>query len=148
MSRVSRVLHVRLKTWRTHGNDGVNAFECDEFDVQGYPGLILLFERDRLDRIAVDNPEFEMSQRLGSRVWANVRTAQGLHLGSREAEVRRALGHALTVATRPYLEEPTHELTWIDRQTKRGIVFETDEVGTIVQMRAGGRSISNMEGCL
>jgi len=115
-------------------DDGVDTFECRIDKVRGQPGVYAMAERGVITMIGVREP-------------SRVRTDRGLGLGSREAEVRRAYGPALKVATAAYLEEPAHDLTFWEPGGRRGILYETDDHGRVTWIRAGSRSIELIEGC-
>ncbi len=121
-------------TIRIAKDDGVDTFECRIDKVIGQPGVYAMAERGVITMIGVREP-------------SHLQTDRGLGLGSREAEVRRAYGSALKVATAAYLEEPAHDLTFWAPGGRRGILYETNEHGRVTWIRAGSRSIELIEGC-
>ena len=133
----------------TRAPDGSASTACEEGEIDGYRGLYLLFEQGRLTRIDIlaDTGPHDRPARFD--VTGN-RTSDGLRLGSTEQDVLRVYGRRLKIATAPYLDEPAHELTMIDAAagSGRGLVFETDDHGVVVDIRAGGKAIGYMEGCL
>lgn len=76
-----------------------------------------------------------------------VRTDRGLHIGSSEAEVRRAYGPALKVEPNLYDDPPAHYLTWWATPGRRGIMYETDAKGRVTDIHAGDETIGWTDGC-
>jgi len=74
-------------------------------------------------------------------------TDRGLHIGSTEAEVRRAYGAALKVEPNPYDDTPAHYLTWWAAPGRRGIMYETDAKGRVTDIHAGDETIGWTDGC-
>ena len=131
----------------TRAPDGSESTACVEGEIDAYRGLYLLFEHGRLTRIDILADTGPPGRPARFDVTGN-RTSDGLRLGSTEQDVRRVYGRRLKIATAPYLDEPAHELTVIDAGAGRGLVFETDVHGVVVDIRAGGKAIGYMEGCL
>ena len=77
----------------------------------------------------------------------DVLTDRGLHVGSREADVRRAYGEALTIEPNAYDDPPAHYLTWWARKGERGIMYETDAKGRVSDIHAGDETIGWTDGC-
>jgi hypothetical protein len=121
---------------------------CEEAAADGYGGLYLMFETGRLTRLLISKAPADTPTANERVDLTRAASAQGVRLGMREAEVRRRFGGAIHAAVRPYEREPAHELTWIDRRSGRGFVFETDAEGRVEEMRAGrARAIAYAEGC-
>lgn len=81
-----------------------------------------------------------------TRVEANDRrlvTAEGVHIGATEAQLRAAYGARLKKQANPYAGDDY--LVWTGPQ--RGILFNVYE-GKVAQVRAGSPSIQYVEGCL
>ncbi len=120
---------------RAAPNDGVNSFECRIHAVPRYPGLSVMVERGIVTRVTIGAP-------------SRLRTDRGLGVGSQEADVRRAYGGGLVITTAAYDDAPARDLTfWLPGKT-RGILYETDQKGRVRVIRAGGKAIEYIEGCL
>jgi len=76
-----------------------------------------------------------------------VLTDRGLHIGSTEAEVRRAYGPALEIQPNHYDDPPAHYLTWWAKKGERGIMYETDPKGRVSGIHAGDETIGWTDGC-
>jgi hypothetical protein len=120
---------------RPAADDGANSFDCRIHAVPRYPGLYVMAERGVVTRVTIGAP-------------SRLRTDRGLGIGSSEEDVRRAYGSALQSQTAAYDEEPAHDLTFWIAGKKRGILYETDQQGRVTFIRAGGKSIQYIEGCL
>lgn len=70
-------------------------------------------------------------------------TAEGIHVGSTEAELRSAYGARLQKKENPYAG--ADYVTWTG--SERGMLFNVYE-GRVTEIRAGSRSIQYVEGCL
>ena len=116
-------------------DDGANSFDCRVDEIPRYPGLYAMAERGVITRITIGEPN-------------RLRTDRGLGIGSMEADVRRAYGRTLKIATAAYDDEPAHDLTFWIAGKKRGILYEPDQQGRVTFIRAGGSSIQYVEGCL
>ncbi len=125
---------VRLFRLRVPPTAGVDSFECRQDQVPGYPGVFVMAENGVITRISVDGP-------------GRLRTDRGFGVGSREADIRRAYGTALEVATAAYLEEPAHDLTFWTHGGRRGVKYGTNADGRVDWLTVGSRSITYIEGC-
>ena len=143
-AQAEAVLQTRVTT---RSPDDSDSTVCEEGEIDGYRGLCVLLENRRLTRIDIF-AEHQRRDRRDRFDLTRIRTSHGLHLGSTEQDVRAVYGRRLKTATRPYVDEPSHELTVIDARTGRGMVFQTDEHGVIDDIRAGAKAIGYMEGCL
>lgn len=101
---------------------------------RGYPGLVFMFEENRLSRIAAVRE-------------SRVTTPRGIALGATAGEVRLAYGTGLEAEPHHYLELPAEYLTfWVRRETS-GVRFETDLNQRVDSIIAGNASIQYIEGC-
>ena len=116
-------------------DDEVNGWECRLDELPGHPGLSVMVERGVVTRIGIASP-------------SRLKTDRGFGIGAREADLRRAYGKALKVATAAYEAEPAHDLTVWAIRGKRGVRYGTDARGRVQAIYAGSKSIANIEGCL
>lgn len=111
---------------------------CDEFRPRDAPdGILVMIERDVLTRISVSRT-------------SDVATPARFHVGDSGAAVLAAYGAQAVVEPHKYWEPPARYVT-VWRQAdgeRRGIRYEIDADDEIVHIRAGGRSIEYVEGCL
>lgn len=124
----------RLLKVKVPPDDEVNSFACREI-AAGDGQVVIMMEKGRLSRISLHAP-------------GPLRTDKGFGVGSKEADVRRAYGAALEVATHAYDEEPAHYLTYWTIPKTRGVRYETDTQGLVTAVHVGGPAIQYIEGCL
>jgi hypothetical protein len=101
-----------------------------------FPGreAALMFEKYRLTRIDVWRTDA-------------IATAEGAHVGSSEAQLRRLYGRRAVFTDHPYLEKEGHYVTVRYRRANRELLFETDH-GTVTGWRIGyPKSVAYIEGC-
>jgi hypothetical protein len=115
-------------------NDGVSSYECRQDTWPGRPDIGVMARNGRISRIETDGK--------------TLHTDKGFGVGSSEADLRKAYGPSLEVATAAYMDEPAHDLTYWRPGRKRGVLYGTNEHGQVVYVRAGDRSITYIEGCL
>lgn len=108
---------------------------CGHVRARGLPaGLVFMVQGGRITRATI------MS---GS----SVRTDRGLGLGDRRVAVERAHGSDLEVEPHHYLGEPAYYLTSWSKGRERGVRYETDASGAVIEIHAGDESIRLVEGC-
>lgn len=119
-----------------NGDSSDDAQACQEARVPGMPGVYLLLEHYRISRIDVD----------GGLKGAH--TAEGVHVGMTEGEVRRIFGKRAIFTPRPYEGdvEGAHDIV-VKVGATREFIFET-EGGKVESMRIGDLPAAEyMEGC-
>ena len=95
-------------------------------------GLKLLLEQGRVARVYISNPAYK--------------TADGIKVGSTEAEAKAIYGDALKVGPHKYVEH-AHYMSSIDADGK-GILFETDGVKITTISIGVLPALEYVEGCL
>jgi hypothetical protein len=145
-------LGTEIRTWKQDPS-GNGTFECDQPAFDGYAGLSLLFESGRLNSIDVwkqlPTNDPALNKRMATWVdMSGVSMSNGLRIGSSEVDLQRIFGARRHVEVRPYYDEPAHQVSVWNQAARRGVVFDTNENGTVERISVGGRSIRYMEGCL
>jgi hypothetical protein len=99
-----------------------------------HAGIHLVFEHDRLTRIAVRGVQ-------------GIETARGVHIGSTEDDLTDAYGSQLIVTASASFPPPGKTLTVWFHHREQGIRFDTDTSGRVVSMIAGTPSVMRGAGC-
>ena len=107
---------------------------CHEGTPKALPNVSFMFERGLLSRIAVK----------GRR---DLRTPDGIGIGSPERRLRQLYGRRITLAAANY-DVPGHSLLVWEKPGKRGVRFLTDANARVSLIYAGASSIEYIEGCL
>jgi hypothetical protein len=123
---------VRRYHLRIPRSDGVSSFDCRELGGPSLPFGVMT-ERGRVTRITILNHA--------------VKTDRGRSVGATEAQVRKAYGVTLKTDPSVYEDPPAVYLTY-RAKNGHGIRYETDEMGRVARIHAGGGSITYVEGCL
>lgn len=133
LSRIEQILGRKIPIDEAVSGD---ASGCAQANWPGRDGVTLMFEKYHLTRIEVwkpDNP---------------IRTAEGAHVGSGEAELRRLYGRSAIFTAHPYLDDDGHYVTLRYPQQKRKLIFETEK-GKVTSFRIGyPEPVEYIEGCL
>lgn len=109
--------------------------DCHELITQKQPGLYVMIQQGMVTRVSVTTAPLIVTDR-------------GLRLGASEADVRRTYGAALLVTPHKYEAPPAHYLdVWV-LPGKRGMRYETDNLGIVTAIHGGDSSIELVEGCL
>lgn len=118
---------------------GPDPARCDEFRPRNAPhGVLVMIEDGILTRISVsENTE--------------VATPEGFRVGDAGAKILDHYGVRARVEPHAYWEAPAQYITVWRRPPSepgaRGLRYETDPGGDVVHLRAGGSSITYVEGC-
>ncbi len=113
-----------------------DSVECQTFRVEGDPRENEVYYMARNGRIS----------RVTDEGAPDARTAQGLGLGSTDAQIRAAFPNARTEPA-PYDEAPAHDLVVWARPNTRGFRFEMNTQGVATALHVGDDSILYIEGC-
>jgi hypothetical protein len=118
---------------------GPDPARCDEFrPVKAPAGVLVMIENGSLTRISVSRNR-------------EIATPAGVHVGDSGSAVLRAYGSKARVTAHQYWPSPAKYIT-VWRQSSsdddRGILYEINANDEITTIRAGGRSIELVEGCV
>lgn len=119
---------------------GPDPASCDEFRPASAPnGVLVMIENGVLTRISV-------SRNTG------IRTPEGFTVGDPDSLILARYGRRARVVPHKYQEPPAKYITiWRGSPSDtdaRGILYEIGTDGVVAHLRAGGRSIEYVEGCL
>ena len=135
LRQVERALGARLKIEYPEDYSCGGGSRADGRD----PDIWYMIDDRRLARI-------EIVSRKGQP--ATVTTAQGLGVGSTEADILRVYGARVKTEPHPYLEGEGHYMKVDAPGHRRGILFETNH-GVVTTFRAGTYpALGYIEGCL
>jgi len=115
-------------------DDGVNSYTCREDTWPAHPNVWVMARNGRISRISTEDKA--------------LRTDKGFGVGSREIDIERAYGAALTIEPHTYDDPPAHYLTSWTVKGKRGVRYETDQHRRVAVIHAGDDAIEYVEGCL
>jgi hypothetical protein len=102
---------------------------------RGHDGVVFMVQDGRIARASV---------------WGGsgaIRTLRDVGVGDDAAKVRRLYGPRLSETAHAYGGEGARYLTYWTRGGTRGVRFETDDVGKVDAIHAGGPAIRLIEGC-
>ena len=105
---------------------------CEQIDLVDHPGVVVMFEQDKLTRVTVHDRD--------------IKTDRGIGLGSNEAAVEAAYA-PLQVEPHAYSDPPAAYLTYWQVPSRQGVRFETDEARKVSVIHVGDASITLVEGC-
>lgn len=97
-------------------------------------GTYFMFQDGKLSRISVVES-------------GKLATPRGIHVGSTDAEVRKAYGEKLQIEPHHYIDLPAEYLTYWLKPAKSGVRFETDAERKVQTIHVGDDSILLVEGC-
>jgi hypothetical protein len=107
---------------------------CRTWNTGGPSAVYYMSDQDRITRISfVDGSEA-------------IRTAEGVGVGSSDAEVRAAYPNAVEQGA-AYADAPAHDLLVWAVPDKSGLRFEINDEGRVTALHAGNETILYIEGC-